>query len=211
LNLKIIFCQDLFVAGIDTTSSMIEWTIAELLRNPDKLTKVRKELCQTIGKGETIEESHISKLPFLQAVVKETFRMHPPIPFLLPHKCDQLVNILDFNVPKNAQVLVNVWAMGRDPTIWKNPDMFAPERFLECDINYKGNNFELIPFGAGKRICPGLPLAHRTMHLMVASLLHNFEWNLADGLIPEQMNMDEQFGLTLKRVQPLRVQAISSA
>ncbi|AES79998.1 putative geraniol 8-hydroxylase [Medicago truncatula] len=202
---------DLFVAGIDTTSSIIEWIIAELLRNPDKLTKVRKELCQTIGKGETIEESHIFKLPFLQAVVKETFRLHPPIPLLLPHKCDELVNILGFNVPKNAQVLVNVWAMGRDPTIWKNPDMFAPERFLECDINYKGNNFELIPFGAGKRICPGLPLAHRTMHLMVASLLHNFEWNLADGLIPEQLNMDEQFGLTLKRVQPLRVQAISSA
>lgn len=202
---------DLFVAGIDTTSSIIEWIIAELLRNPDKLTKVRKELCQTIGKGETIEESHILKLPFLQAVVKETFRLHPPIPLLLPHKCDELVNILGFNVPKNAQVLVNVWAMGRDPTIWKNPDMFAPERFLECDIKYMGSNFELIPFGAGKRICPGLPLAHRTMHLMVASLLHNFEWNLAGGLIPEQLNMDEQFGLTLKRVQPLRVQAISSA
>nr|ACJ85856.1 unknown [Medicago truncatula]AFK36079.1 unknown [Medicago truncatula]AFK47620.1 unknown [Medicago truncatula] len=93
---------DLFVAGIDTTSSIIEWIIAELLRNPDKLTKVRKELCQTIGKGETIEESHIFKLPFLQAVVKETFRLHPPIPLLLPHKCDELVNILGFNVPKKC-------------------------------------------------------------------------------------------------------------
>jgi cytochrome P450 len=117
------------------------------------------------------------------------------------------VNILGFNVPKNAQVLVNVWAMGRDPTIWKNPNVFMPERFLECDVNYKGNNFELIPFGTGKRICPGLPLAHRIVHLMVASLLRNFEWTLADGLIPENMNMDEQFGLSLKRVQPLRVQA----
>ncbi|XP_045798597.1 cytochrome P450 76T24-like [Trifolium pratense] len=202
--------QDLFVAGTDTTSSTIEWIMAELLRNPEKLTKARKELCKAIGKDETIEESHISKLPFLQAVVKETLRLHPAAPLLLPHKCDENMNILGFNVPKNAQLFVNVWAMGRDPTIWENPTMFMPERFLECDINYKGNNFELIPFGAGKRICPGLPLAHRTMHLIVASLLRNFEWTLADGLKPEDMNMDEQFGLTLKRIKALRVQATSS-
>jgi cytochrome P450 len=142
--------------------------------------------------------------------VKETLRLHPPGPLLLPHKCDENVNLLGFNVPKNAQVFVNVWAMGRDPTIWKNPTIFMPERFLECDINYKGNNFELIPFGAGKRICPGLPLAHRTVHLIVASLLRNFEWTLAGGLEPEDMNMDEQFGITLKRIKPLRVQATSS-
>jgi len=185
--------------------------MAELLRNPEKLTKARKELCKAIGKDETIEESHISMLPYLQAVVKENFRLHPAAPLLLPHKCDETVNILGFNVPKNAQVLVNVWAMGRDPIIWENPNKFEPERFLECDINYKGNNFELIPFGAGKRICPGLPLAHRSVHLIVASLLRNFEWTLADGLNPEDMTMDEQFGVTLKRVQSLRVRAISSA
>lgn len=183
--------------------------MAELLRNPDKLTKAKKELSQEIGKHERIEESHISKLPFLQAIVKETLRLHPPAPFLVPHKCDETVNISGFKVPKNAQVLINVWAMGRDSTIWKNPNDFMPERFLERDINYKGNNFELIPFGAGKRICPGLALAHRQMHLVVASLVHNFEWKLADDLMPEEMNMDEEFGLTLKRVHPLRIQAIS--
>ncbi|XP_045794482.1 cytochrome P450 76T24-like [Trifolium pratense] len=199
--------MDLFVGGIDTSSNTIEWIMAELLRHPDKLTKARKELCEAIGKDETLEESHISKLPYLQAVVKETFRLHPTVPLLIPHKCDENVNILGFNVPKNAEVLVNVWAMGRDPTIWENSTMFMPERFLECDINYKGNNFELIPFGTGKRICPGLSLAHRIVPLIVASLLRNFEWTLADGLMPENMNMDEQFGLSLKRVQPLRVQA----
>ncbi|WJX82438.1 unspecific monooxygenase [Trifolium repens] len=202
--------QDLLSAGVDTTSSTIEWIMAELLRNPEKLTKARKELCKVIGKDETIEESHISKLPFLHAVVKETLRLHPPGPLLLPHKCDENVNLLGFNVPKNAQVFVNVWAMGRDPTIWENPTIFMPERFLECDINYKGNNFELIPFGAGKRICPGLPLAHRTVHFIVASLLRNFEWTLADGLMAEDMNMDEQYGITLKRFNSLRVQATSS-
>ncbi|XP_058737232.1 cytochrome P450 76T24-like [Vicia villosa] len=203
--------MDLFIAGIDTTAGTIEWILAELLRNPAKLTKAKKELCQEIGKDETIEESHIFKLPFLQAIVKETLRLHPAAPLLLPHKCDENVKILGFNIPKNAQVLVNVWAMGRDSTIWENSNMFIPERFLECDISYKGNNFELIPFGASKRICPGLPLAHRTVHLIVASLLRSFEWTLADGQNPEDMNMEETFGLTLKKVQSLRVQVASSA
>jgi len=178
--------------------------MAELLSNPTKLIKARKELSEEIGKDETIDESHIFRLPFLQAIVKETFRLHPPGPLLAPHKCDENVNILGFNVPKKAQILVNVWAMGRDSTIWENSNMFMPERFLECDINYKGNNFELIPFGAGKRICPGLPLPHRTVHLIVASLLHNFEWTLADGLKPEDMSMEQQFGLSLKRIQSLK-------
>ncbi|KAH1155648.1 hypothetical protein GLYMA_18G223100v4 [Glycine max] len=200
---------DLLVAGIDTTSNTVEWIMAELLRNPDKMEKARKELSQTIDKDAIIEESHILKLPFLQAVVKETLRLHPPAPFLVPHKCDEMVSISSFNVPKNAQVLVNVWAMGRDPAIWENPEMFMPERFLEREIDFKGHDFEFIPFGAGKRICPGLPFAHRTMHLMVASLVHNFEWKLADGLMPEHMNMKEQYGLTLKKAQPLLVQAIA--
>ena len=202
------FQQDLFVAGIDTTSTTVEWTMAELLHNPDKLAKVRNELHQVIGKDVIIEESHISKLPFLRAVVKETLRLHPTIPLLLPYKSDEMVEISGFIVPKNAQVLVNVWAIGRDPSIWKNPNLFVPERFLECDIDFRGRDFELIPFGAGKRICPGLPLAHRTMHLLVASLLQNFEWKLVDGLRPEQMNMEEQYGLSLKKVQPLWAQAI---
>ncbi|RZB94057.1 Geraniol 8-hydroxylase [Glycine soja] len=160
--------------------------MAEVLRNPDKLVKSRKELSQTVGKYVT--------------VVKETLRLHPPGPLLVPHKCDEMVSISSFNVPKNAQILVNVWAMGRDPTIWENPTIFMPERFLKCEVDFKGHDFELIPYGAGKRICPGLPLAHRTMHLIVASLVHNFEWKLADGLMPEHISMKDQFGLTLKKV-----------
>ncbi|KAG4992776.1 hypothetical protein JHK87_026233 [Glycine soja] len=159
--------------------------MAEVLRNPDKLVKSRKELSQTVGKYVT--------------VVKETLRLHPPGPLLVPHKCDEMVSISSFNVPKNAQILVNVWAMGRDPTIWENPTIFMPERFLKCEVDFKGHDFELIPYGAGKRICPGLPLAHRTMHLIVASLVHNFEWKLADGLVPEHISMKDQFGLTLKK------------
>lgn len=161
------------MAGIDTTSSTIEWAMAELLRNPEKLEIVRKELQQVLAKGEQLEESHISNLAYLQAVVKETFRLHPPTPMLLPHKSEVDIELCGFMVPKSAQILVNVWATGRDSSIWTNPNQFTPERFLESDIDFKGQDFELIPFGAGRRVCPGLPLASRTLHVVLASLLYN--------------------------------------
>ena len=196
--------QDLFVAGTDTTSSTLEWAMAELLHNPEKLLKARVELLQTIGKDKQVKESDITRLPFLQAVVKETFRLHPVVPFLIPHRVEEDTDIDGLTVPKNAQVLVNAWAIGRDPNIWENPNSFVPERFLELDMDVKGQNFELIPFGAGRRICPGLPLATRMVHLMLASLIHSCDWKLEDGITPENMNMEDRFGITLQKAQPLK-------
>ncbi|KAL4602654.1 hypothetical protein ACB092_10G069100 [Castanea dentata] len=184
----------LFVAGTDTTSSTVQWAMAELLHNPETLSKAREELEQTIGKGNPIEESDIPKLPYLQAIVKETFRLHPTGPLLLPHKAEA----------DGAQVLVNAWAIGRDPSIWDNPDSFMPERFLGSEIDFRGRSFELIPFGSGRRICPGLPLAIRMVHLMLGSLVHSFDWKLEDGVTPQNMNMEEKFGITLDMAQPLR-------
>jgi cytochrome P450 len=179
--------QDLFIAGIDTTSITVEWAMAELLNNPEKMAKIRDEVEQVLGKDELGQELDISKFPFLQAVVKETFRLHPPAPFLVPHKAETDVELCGFTVPKNAQILVNVWAMGRDSSIWTNPNLFMPERFLEQDnIDFKGQDFELIPFGAGRRICPGLPLASRMVHLMLARLVHDFNWKLADEMKPKR-------------------------
>ncbi|WJZ82340.1 hypothetical protein VitviT2T_002107 [Vitis vinifera] len=195
---------DLFVAGTDTTSSTLEWAMAELLHNPEKLLKARVELLQTIGKDKQVKESDITRLPFLQAVVKETFRLHPVVPFLIPHRVEEDTDIDGLTVPKNAQVLVNAWAIGRDPNIWENPNSFVPERFLELDMDVKGQNFELIPFGAGRRICPGLPLATRMVHLMLASLIHSCDWKLEDGMTPENMNMEDRFGITLQKAQPLK-------
>ena len=193
-----IFYQDLFVAGVDTTSTTIEWAMAELLNNPPKLLKVKEELQNFLGKDEIFEETHISKLPFLRAVLKETLRLHPPAPFLVPHKSESDVELCGFRVPKNAQILVNVWAMGRDTRVWSDADLFVPERFLQSEIEFKGRDFELIPFGAGRRICPGLPLADRAMPLILASLLHNYDWKLLD-----ELNMSDSYGITLKRAQPL--------
>ncbi|WJZ82342.1 hypothetical protein VitviT2T_002109 [Vitis vinifera] len=195
---------DLFAAGTDTTSSTLEWAMAELLHNPETLLKARMELLQTIGQDKQVKESDISRLPYLQAVVKETFRLHPAVPFLLPRRVEGDADIDGFAVPKNAQVLVNAWAIGRDPNTWENPNSFVPERFLGLDMDVKGQNFELIPFGAGRRICPGLPLAIRMVHLMLASLIHSYDWKLEDGVTPENMNMEERYGISLQKAQPLQ-------
>nr|AAS92626.1 cytochrome P450 [Centaurium erythraea] len=155
---------DLFIAGADSTSSTTEWGMAELLHNPEKMEKAKAELNEVIGQKNLVEESDISRLPYLQAVVKEVFRLHPPGPLLVPHKADADVEIDGYVVPKNANVLVNVWALGRDSSSWADPEAFMPERFLDNEIDVKGQHFELIPFGAGRRMCPGLPLSYRMLH-----------------------------------------------
>ncbi|XVF52763.1 hypothetical protein PTKIN_Ptkin05aG0044600 [Pterospermum kingtungense] len=194
----------LFVAGTDTTSSTLEWAMAELLRNTQVLLKAKKELEEAIGKGKPVEESDINRLPYLQAIIKETFRLHPAVPLLLPRRAGADVEICGFTVPEGAQVFVNVWAIGRDPSIWENPSAFMPERFLGSEIDVKGRDFGLIPFGAGRRICPGLPVANRMLPLMLGSLIHSFDWKLEGGVSPEEMNMDEKFGITLQMAEPLR-------
>ncbi|KAK4262676.1 hypothetical protein QN277_028210 [Acacia crassicarpa] len=162
---------DLFAAGIDTTTSTLEWGMAELLRNPRVMEKAKAELEEAMEKGKPVEESDIARLPYLQAVLKETFRLHPAVPFLLPRKAKIDVELGGYTIPKGAQALVNVWAIGRDASIWENPEEFMPERFMGSEIDVKGRNFELIPFGAGWRLCPGYPLAMRMLLLMLGSLV----------------------------------------
>ncbi|KAK9668241.1 hypothetical protein RND81_13G044000 [Saponaria officinalis] len=196
--------MDLFAAGTDTTTTSLEWAMSELIRNPEKMKKAQAELHEVIGKGNSLEEQDVTRLPYLQAIVKETFRLHPPVPLLLPRKMDSDVRLFNYTVPKNAQVLVNAWAIGRDPETWKNAESFEPERFMGSKIDVKGRDFDLIPFGAGRRICPGLPLAIRMLHLMLGSLVHGFDWKLEGGLSPEKLDMEEQFGLTSEKLHRLR-------
>ncbi|GAB2274052.1 hypothetical protein Dimus_008822 [Dionaea muscipula] len=194
---------DLFGAGTETTSSTLEWSMTELLCHPEMLKKAQKELEEVIGLGNPVEEANIGQLTYLSAVVKEVFRLHPPTPFLVPRKVDEEVELSGFVVPKDAQVLVNVWAMGRDPDLWEDAHIFKPERFMESQIDYKGRDFELIPFGSGRRMCPGMPLAHRMLHWMLASLIHSFDWKLGDGKTPENLNMDDKFGFSVQRAESL--------
>ncbi|XP_023759799.1 cytochrome P450 76T24 [Lactuca sativa] len=194
----------LFIAGTDTTSSTLEWAMTELLRNREKMEMTRSEINKFMkNKKGIVQETYISQLPYLQAVIKETLRLHPPIPLLVPHQAIQEVQVNSFIVPKNAQILCNVWAMGRDHNIWSDSETFMPERFLEVKIDYKGQDYEFIPFGAGRRICPGLNIAHRMLHIMLGSLIHKFEWKLEGDVRVEDMDMEEKFGLTLPRKIPL--------
>ncbi|XP_057549122.1 cytochrome P450 76AD1-like [Amaranthus tricolor] len=199
------FLFDLFVAGTDTSASTLEWAMTELLRNPEHIAKAQLELDQVFGKNGFIRESEFSKLPYIHAIVKETYRLHPATPFLVPRKTEKDVDLCGYFVPKDKQIWVNIWAIGRNPSIWPNPLSFSPERFLEREINVNGRDFELIPFGAGRRICPGMPLAYRMVHLMLASLLHSFNWKFGDGISLEDKDMlEEKFGITLQKAQSLQ-------
>ncbi|KAL5541020.1 hypothetical protein UlMin_042593 [Ulmus minor] len=194
----------LFVAGTDTTAATFQWAMAELLRNPEILSKARAELEQIIGRGNPVEESDIARLPYLQAIVKETLRLHPVGPLLLPRRAEADVKIADFTVPEGAQIFINVWAIGRDPNTWDDPNSFKPERFLGSELDVKGRNFELLPFGGGRRICPGLPLAMRILHLVLGNFIHSFDWKLENGIKLEEVDMEDKFGVTLEMAHPLR-------
>ncbi|XP_031128918.1 cytochrome P450 76A2-like [Ipomoea triloba] len=200
----LVLILEMFLAGTETTSSTVEWAMSELLRNPEAMEKARAEISKVVGSDKKFEESDIDNLPYLQAVVKETFRLHPPLPFLLPRKAVQDTKFMGYDVPKDTQVLVNVWAIGRDPECWEDPLTFKPERFLGSNIDVKGQHFELIPFGAGRRICVGLPLGHRMTHFVLGSLLHQFDWEVEQSVDPKTMDMRDRVGTTLRKLQPLK-------
>ena len=206
--------QDLFGAGSDTSATTVEWTMTELLRSPTSLEKVRLEVAEAMEgfQKEAVEESDICRMPFLQDVVKETLRLHSPAPFLIPRRASQTVHlqidaVTHYTILKDTRILVNAWAIGRDPLVWgSDADVFRPERFTSGelrDVDYRGNHMELIPFGAGRRICPGLPLASRMVHLIVANLLWSFDWKLPEGTAPADLSMAENFGITLCKAEPL--------
>ncbi|XP_059627536.1 probable (S)-N-methylcoclaurine 3'-hydroxylase isozyme 2 [Cornus florida] len=192
----------LFSAGIESTSATTEWALTELLRNQETMEKLRNELTTVVG-DDTIRESNLSDLPYLEACVKETLRLHPPGPLLLPHRAVQECEVMGYTIPKDSHVLVNMWAIARDPTIWDDPSSFKPERFLKSGLNYMGINFEYIPFGSGRRMCPGLPLASRVVPLLVASLVHHFDWFLPGNVKPSEIDMNEILDVTMLKKDPM--------
>ncbi|CBI33787.3 unnamed protein product, partial [Vitis vinifera] len=201
-NIQVLIVE-LFYAGSDTSTITTEWAMTELLRNPRLMQKVRQELSEVIGAGQMVRESDMDRLPYFQAVVKETLRLHPAGPLLLPFKAKNDVELCGFTIPSNSHVLVNMWAIARDPGYWEDPSSFLPERFLGSKIDYRGQDYEYIPFGAGRRICPGIPLAIRMVQLVLASIIHSFNWKLPEGTTPLTIDMQEQCGATLKKAIPL--------
>ncbi|KAG8660791.1 iridoid oxidase-like [Manihot esculenta] len=201
----IVIISEMFFGGSETTSTSIEWTMAELLRNPEAMRKAKEELNKVVGENKNVEETDIEKLPYLQAVVKEAFRLHPPLPLLIPRNTIKDTNFMGYHIPKDTQVLVSAWAMGRDPDSWEDPLAFKPERFLGSNIDYKGQNFELLPFGSGRRICVGMLLGQRVVLLGLASLIHCFDWELDKHTTPGTLDMRELVGMVVRKLVPLNL------
>ncbi|KAL9237896.1 hypothetical protein vseg_012391 [Gypsophila vaccaria] len=198
---------DMVIAGMDTVSISVEWALAELIRNPRVQKKAQEELDRVIGSERIMTEEDFTTLPYLQALAKESLRLHPPTPLMLPHKAKAHVKVGGYDIPKGAIVYVNVWALGRDPNVWKDPNEFRPERFFEENIDMKGQDFRLLPFGAGRRICPGAQLGINLVTSMLGHLLHHFDWNPPNGVRPEDIDMTENPGLVTYMSSPLQAVA----
>ncbi|KAI3802765.1 hypothetical protein L1987_30908 [Smallanthus sonchifolius] len=194
--------MELMAAGTNTTTTTIIWAMSELVRHKEFMSKIEEEIKNEINPDQ-IFNSQLSKLTYLQACIKESFRLHPPVPLLLPHKAVETCEVMNYTVPKNAKILVNLWAMGRDPKVWDNPLSFNPERFINSKLDFKGQDFELLPFGSGRRMCPGMPSGIKTVEFMLACLIHEFDWELPNGDDPSKLDMNERFGIALKREKPL--------
>ncbi|OEL27938.1 Cytochrome P450 98A1 [Dichanthelium oligosanthes] len=186
---------NMITAGTDTTVITVEWAMAELVRNSRVQEKVQEELDRVVGRDRVLLETDFQNLPYLQAVVKEALRLHPPTPLMLPHKASSSVRIAGYDIPKGTNVIVNVWAVARDPKVWDNPLEFRPERFLKENVDIKGTDFRVLPFGAGRRVCPGAQLGINLVTTMIGHMLHHFWWSLPDGTRPEDVEMMETPGL----------------
>nr|BAN19926.1 cytochrome P450 [Echinochloa phyllopogon] len=192
---------DMFGAGTDTSSLVLELAMAELMRNPQHMTKLQGEVRKHTPEGqEMVEEENLSGMAYLRAVIKETLRLHPPVPLLLPHLSMEDCVVDGYTIPSGTRVIINAWAICRDPGSWEKPDGFMPERFMDggsaVAIDYKGTDFQFLPFGAGRRICPGINFGLATVEIMLANLIYCFDWELPNGMEAKDIDMTEVFGLT---------------
>ncbi|XP_074321252.1 cytochrome P450 736A117-like [Silene latifolia] len=199
---------DMFSAGTDTTFTVLEWAMTELLRNYAVMQELKNEVRGITGKKAYVHEDDLEQMKYLKAVIKETLRLHPSIPLLVPRLSTQDAKINGYDIPSGTLVINNAWAIQRNPASWDDPEEFIPERFLNCSTDYRGQDFELIPFGAGRRICPGITFAIANIELVLANLIHKFDWTLPDGAKSESLDVKECVGLTVHRETHLLVIAV---
>nr|GLL48313.1 cytochrome P450 CYP82D47-like [Ipomoea trifida] len=197
-------CMNLIAGGADTTSIMLTWALSLMMNNPHVLNMAQEELDIVVGKERKVNESDIKNLVYLQAIVKETFRMYPGAPLGGPRMFTEDCTISGFHVPKDTWLFFNLWKLQRDPQVWSSPHEFKPERFINNhkDLDVLGQDFELIPFGAGRRICPGITFGLQMVHLLLANLLHSFELSNVSN---EGIDMTETAGLTNLKATPLEI------
>ncbi|XP_073137524.1 cytochrome P450 71A1-like [Henckelia pumila] len=206
-NIKAIL-MNIFVGGTDTSSAMITWAMTALVKTPDAMRRVQQEIRSIVGKKPLVDEADIQMLPYFKAVIKEVMRLYPVTPLLAPRETTEKCIVDGYEIQPKTTVYFNIWAIGRDPECWENPDEFLPDRFLNSPvIDYKGQDFRLIPFGFGRRRCPGMSQGVAVTELALANLLYAFDWELPGRMTKEDVNMDALPGLALHKKDPLCLMA----
>ncbi|GMP65082.1 hypothetical protein CsSME_00026043 [Camellia sinensis var. sinensis] len=203
-NIKAVIL-DIFSAGSETSSGVVEWAMSEMQKNPEVMKRTQAEVRHVFDGKKNVDETCIHELKYLNSVIKETLRLHPSAPLLLPRESNEQCTINGYKIPVKTKIIVNAWAIGRDPRYWNEAEKFEPERFLNSTLDFKGTCFEYIPFGAGRRICPGIAFAIPNIELPLAQLLYHFDWKLPGGMKPEELDMTEVFALTVRRKNDLHL------
>jgi len=197
----------MFAAGTDTTFITLDWAMTELLMNPHVMEKAQTEVRSVLRERRVVAESDLHQLQYMKAVIKEIFRMHPAVPVLLPRESMEDIILEGYKIPAKTRIFVNAWAIGRNPENWEDPTAFKPERFLESNTDYKGQDFELIPFGAGRRGCPAITFAIAVVEIALAQLLYSFDWELPPCITAKDLDLTEVFGISMHRRENLLVVA----
>ncbi|KAL7098379.1 hypothetical protein ACP275_09G013900 [Erythranthe tilingii] len=194
---------DVLTAATETSTTALVWIMTELIKHPKVMKKLQVEI-RDVAKGSKhrITDEDIQKMPYLKAVIQETLRCHPPIS-VYTRSARERVNLMGYEIQPETMVLINAWAIGQDPSYWDEPEKFMPERFLNSSVDFKGFDFQLIPFGAGRRICPGIGFAEASIKYTIANLVHKFDWALPDGVKGEDIDVTEKPGLTIGKKYPL--------
>ncbi|KAJ0231172.1 hypothetical protein HA466_0301060 [Hirschfeldia incana] len=209
-NVKAIL-MNVFLAGIDTSAVTIVWAMSELARNPRVMKKAQEMIRTTLGdKREIITENDLGKVDYLKLVIKETFRLHPALPFILPRETMSHVKIQGYDIPPKTQIQINVWAIGRDTERWTDPEDFIPERFSDSSVDFRGQHFELLPFGSGRRMCPAMHMGLATVELALMNLLYFFDWALPDGMNFGDIDMEETGNISIVKKVPLQLVPLQS-
>lgn len=205
-NVKAVLFEFL-AGGSEAPITTLQWAMAELMQNPSVMARAQAEVRGAFMGQMKVTEEGLGDLTYLQCIIKETLRLHTPGPLLLPRECQEQCTILGYDVPKGSVVLINAWAISRDPQYWDEPESFVPDRFMDSAMDYKGSNFEFTPFGGGRRICPGMLFGITNIKLALASLLFYFDWSLPDGILPGRLDMTETWGITARRKEDLLLRA----
>ncbi|KAF7066827.1 hypothetical protein CFC21_072761 [Triticum aestivum] len=199
--------QDMIFAGTETSYITLEWAMAELTTKPHTMAKLRAEVTRVTNDKLAIEEDDLSRMEYLKAVLREVMRLHPPAPLLIPHESTTTSIVQGYEIPAKTTLFINAWAIGRDPIAWgEGAEEFLPERFLAngnaTDVDVRGNDYQLLPFGAGRRLCPAINFAMPTLEIALACLVRHFDWGLAAGTCLE---MGEAPGLATPPSTPVRL------